>query len=73
MTHLYAADQYHGLFSERWLFNGSAADKHYTAGGGTDSAYEYFLKQYLLTGDLKAKEQCERLDLRLVIIPYDLL
>ncbi|KAJ2932969.1 hypothetical protein H1R20_g4131, partial [Candolleomyces eurysporus] len=57
MTHLYAADQYHGLFSERWLFNGSATDQHYTAGGGTDSAYEYFLKQYLLTGDLKAKEQ----------------
>jgi hypothetical protein len=31
---------------------------HLSAGAGVDSGYEYILKQYLLTGDIKARDQC---------------
>ena len=31
---------------------------HFTVGATADSGYEYFLKQYLLTGDQRAKAQC---------------
>ena len=31
---------------------------HITAGAAVDSGYEYILKQYLLTGDIKARDQC---------------
>ncbi len=34
--------------------------EHITAGAAVDSGYEYILKQYLLTGDIKARDQCER-------------
>ncbi|KAF5309751.1 hypothetical protein D9611_013618 [Ephemerocybe angulata] len=57
MQHLYDADNYHGLLAERWYLNGKPTNNHYTAGAGVDSAYEYFLKQYLQSGDQKAKKQ----------------
>jgi hypothetical protein len=31
---------------------------HYTVGASADSGYEYFLKQWLLMGDVKARDQC---------------
>ena len=32
-----------------------------TAGSMADSGYEYFLKQWILTGDVQARNQCEDL------------
>lgn len=40
--------------------NKFAALDHITAGAAVDSGYEYILKQYLLTGDIKARDQCKR-------------
>lgn len=34
---------------------------HHTIGAAADSGYEYFLKQWLLMGDARARDQCERL------------
>lgn len=31
-----------------------------TAGSMTDSGYEYLLKQWMISGDLLAKKQCEK-------------
>lgn len=31
---------------------------HITVGGGSDSGYEYFLKQWVMSGDEKARTQC---------------
>lgn len=31
---------------------------HFTVGATSDSGYEYFLKQWIMTGDEQAKEQC---------------
>ncbi|KAF9000139.1 glycoside hydrolase [Cyathus striatus] len=57
MTRLYEENVPNGLFAEKWLMNGQPSGVHYTAGANVDSGYEYFLKQYLLTGDTKARDQ----------------
>ena len=52
-----------GKYTSRLPYPGSdkIADlEHITAGAAVDSGYEYILKQYLLTGDIKARDQCER-------------
>lgn len=30
-----------------------------TVGAGSDSGYEYLLKQWILTGDMRARKQCK--------------
>lgn len=41
-----------------WKYQRITIAGHLTVGGGSDSGYEYFLKQWVLNGDEKAKEQC---------------
>ncbi|KAG6829250.1 hypothetical protein H0H92_005130 [Tricholoma furcatifolium] len=57
MKHLYTVDPKDGLFATKWSKSGAAADRLYTVGASADSGYEYFLKQYLLSGDTKALAQ----------------
>ncbi|TFK26031.1 seven-hairpin glycosidase [Coprinopsis marcescibilis] len=58
MEHLYNSSNWNNLFAERWsLGSGSPSGTHYTIGAGTDSTYEYFLKQWLMFGDRRALDQ----------------
>jgi len=58
MSILYNANVTDGLFPHTW--NGKTGEPvgaHLSAGASADSGYEYMLKQYLLTGDTKARDQ----------------
>ncbi|KAG5633527.1 hypothetical protein H0H81_007097 [Sphagnurus paluster] len=57
MELLYELDPKDGLFAMRWSNEGIPLDTDYSVGGGVDSGYEYMLKQYLLSGDMKALKQ----------------
>ncbi|KAF8628835.1 hypothetical protein AX17_005895 [Amanita inopinata Kibby_2008] len=57
MSVIYKADVNEGLFPELWNARGEPSGTHFTAGSGADSGYEYLLKQYLLTGDVHARDQ----------------
>lgn len=57
MDVFYAVNATDGLFANRWFDNGTPLGAHFTVGATADSGYEYFLKQYLLTGDQRAKTQ----------------
>ncbi|KAL0957118.1 hypothetical protein HGRIS_003211 [Hohenbuehelia grisea] len=60
MGKMYEADVPNGLFAERWNPDRATPnDKHYSVGAAADSGYEYFLKQYLLSGktEVKARDQ----------------
>ncbi|KAL9709439.1 hypothetical protein Ac2012v2_007174 [Leucoagaricus gongylophorus] len=46
-----------GLFADKWTSDGREFSNHYTIGASADSGYEYFLKQWLLMGDIKARGQ----------------
>ncbi|KAF8644216.1 hypothetical protein AX16_008620 [Volvariella volvacea WC 439] len=46
-----------GLFPDNWSSNGMPIGAHLTIGAAADSGYEYFLKQWILTGDAKARKQ----------------
>ncbi|KAL0947331.1 hypothetical protein HGRIS_013450 [Hohenbuehelia grisea] len=60
MDKMYTANVEDGLFAETWDPKTAAPlDHHLTAGGASDSGYEYFLKQYLLSNksEPKARDQ----------------
>ncbi|KAF8896775.1 glycoside hydrolase family 47 protein [Gymnopilus junonius] len=58
MEVFYNANVTDGLFADRWdVKTGAPFGAHYTIGAMADSAYEYLLKQWLLTGDEQAREQ----------------
>ncbi|KAF8186288.1 glycoside hydrolase family 47 protein [Pholiota molesta] len=58
MEVFYKEDPSNGLFAERYnTADGTPASTHYTIGATSDSGYEYFLKQYILTGDIQARDQ----------------
>ncbi|PFH46692.1 glycoside hydrolase family 47 protein [Amanita thiersii Skay4041] len=57
MSIIYASNSTDGLFAERWMGSGLPIGSHITAGAGVDSGYEYLLKQWLLSGDVRAREQ----------------
>ncbi|KAK2462665.1 hypothetical protein APHAL10511_005398 [Amanita phalloides] len=58
MSILYRANVVDGLFPERWdSETGEPIVGRITAGAAVDSGYEYLLKQYLMTGDTKARDQ----------------
>ncbi|KAJ3575539.1 hypothetical protein NP233_g1040 [Leucocoprinus birnbaumii] len=46
-----------GLFADKWTSDGKQFSSHFTVGASADSGYEYLLKQWLLMGDIKAREQ----------------
>ncbi|KAF8628837.1 hypothetical protein AX17_005897 [Amanita inopinata Kibby_2008] len=57
MSIIYKADVKDGLFPEYWDDAGQPSGAHLTAGAAVDSGYEYLLKQYLLMGDARARDQ----------------
>ncbi|KAF8622486.1 hypothetical protein AX15_006976, partial [Amanita polypyramis BW_CC] len=58
MSTVYRANITDGLFPEYWsAHTGEPIGAHLTAGAPVDSGYEYLLKQYLLFGDTKARDQ----------------
>ncbi|KAH6888930.1 mannosyl-oligosaccharide 1,2-alpha-mannosidase [Coprinopsis sp. MPI-PUGE-AT-0042] len=58
MQSLYnSSERYQGLLLEHWDITepvGKGIGTHYAIGGNADSAYEYFLKQFLQAGDRQA-------------------
>lgn len=60
MDVFYGANVTDGLFADNWyLESGFPRGNHLTVGGGSDSGYEYFLKQWVMSGDEQARLQCE--------------
>ncbi|PPR01327.1 hypothetical protein CVT24_006329 [Panaeolus cyanescens] len=58
MQVFYRANVKDGLFHDNWDFhNGSPQGAHFTIGATADSGYEYLLKQWLLSGDVQARDQ----------------
>ncbi|KAF9043367.1 glycoside hydrolase [Panaeolus papilionaceus] len=58
MQVFYRADVKDGLFHDNWDFhNGNPQGAHFTIGATADSGYEYLLKQWLLSGDVQARDQ----------------
>ncbi|KIL65318.1 glycoside hydrolase family 47 protein [Amanita muscaria Koide BX008] len=58
MSIVYGANVSQGLFPDYWDGKtGKPMGSHLSAGAGIDSGYEYLLKQYLLMGDTKARDQ----------------
>ncbi|KIY51269.1 seven-hairpin glycosidase [Fistulina hepatica ATCC 64428] len=56
MEVMYNANITHGLFPTKWNVNtGKPTNKHYSVGAFADSAHEYMLKQWLLTGKTEPK------------------
>ena len=54
--------RFRGLLPEHWDISqpvGRGVGTHYAIGGNADSAYEYFLKQFLQAGDRQALDMCE--------------
>ncbi|KAH6881195.1 glycoside hydrolase [Coprinopsis sp. MPI-PUGE-AT-0042] len=52
-----SSERYQGLLLEHWDIStsvGKGIGTHYAIGGNADSAYEYFLKQFLQAGDRQA-------------------
>ncbi|KAH9475723.1 Endoplasmic reticulum mannosyl-oligosaccharide 1,2-alpha-mannosidase [Psilocybe cubensis] len=53
-----ASNATNGLFVDQWFGStGLPSGNHITVGGGSDSGYEYFLKQWVMSGDEKARTQ----------------
>ena len=46
---------------------------HITIGATTDSGYEYLLKQWVQSGDPKARQQCKQTFLHFFFFPYPIL
>lgn len=46
-------------FDSRYHAETDNSAAHYTVGASADSGYEYLLKQWLLSGDAKARDQCK--------------
>ncbi|KAF9474075.1 seven-hairpin glycosidase [Pholiota conissans] len=58
MEVFYKENPPNGLFAERYnTEDGTPISTHYTVGATSDSGYEYFLKQWILSGDEQAREQ----------------
>ncbi|KAF4610263.1 hypothetical protein D9613_010302 [Agrocybe pediades] len=58
MDVFYRANVPDGLFHENWSFkDGKPTGSHFTIGANADSGYEYMIKQWLQSGDVKAKDQ----------------
>ncbi|KAF9443158.1 glycoside hydrolase family 47 protein [Macrolepiota fuliginosa MF-IS2] len=57
MDIIYDAKPKNGLFADKWTADGKQFGDHHSVGGLADSGYEYFLKQWLLMGDVKARDQ----------------
>ncbi|KAF9525568.1 glycoside hydrolase [Crepidotus variabilis] len=58
MDVFYKANVTDGLFQEYWLLdNGEPTGTHFTIGANADSGYEYLLKQWIQSGDVKALDQ----------------
>ncbi|KAG6864617.1 hypothetical protein C0991_008265 [Blastosporella zonata] len=57
MDRFYDINPEDGLFAVSWSGLGIARDRQYSVGASADSGYEYFLKQYILSGDIKALTQ----------------
>ncbi|KXN80800.1 Endoplasmic reticulum mannosyl-oligosaccharide 1,2-alpha-mannosidase [Leucoagaricus sp. SymC.cos] len=57
MDIIYDAKPKNGLFADKWTSGGKQFSERYTVGGAADSGYEYFLKQWLQMGDVKARDQ----------------
>ncbi|KIM37603.1 glycoside hydrolase family 47 protein [Hebeloma cylindrosporum] len=58
MNVFYKANVKDGLFHDNWLMkDGKPTGAHFTIGATADSGYEYLLKQWLLSGDVQAREQ----------------
>ncbi|KAF9466320.1 glycoside hydrolase family 47 protein [Collybia nuda] len=57
MDVLYDSNPPDGLFSSSWYPHGIPRGLHYSVGASADSGYEYLLKQWLLSGDKKARKQ----------------
>ncbi|CAA7263605.1 unnamed protein product [Cyclocybe aegerita] len=58
MNYFYKADVKDGLFNDNWFIkDGTPTGSHFTIGATADSGYEYLLKQWLLSGDTKARDQ----------------
>ncbi|KAF5346464.1 hypothetical protein D9756_010070 [Leucocoprinus leucothites] len=57
MDIVYNAKPKDGLFADKWTGEGKEFSSHYTVGASADSGYEYLLKQWLLMGDVKARDQ----------------
>ncbi|KAF8347775.1 glycoside hydrolase [Amanita rubescens] len=56
MQHMYKANITGGLFPTMWdVQNGLPVNHHYAVGAYADSAHEYLLKQWLLTGQTEPK------------------
>ncbi|TFK32630.1 glycoside hydrolase family 47 protein [Crucibulum laeve] len=57
MTTLYNAKVKDGLFVDKWTGAGTPFGNRVSAGASSDSGYEYLLKQWLQSGDVKARAQ----------------
>jgi len=58
MDIFYQANVTDGLFHEKWTVeDGAPWGNHFTIGPPSDSGYEYLLKQWIQSGDPKAREQ----------------
>jgi len=58
MDVFYRANVTNGLFHDKWLMkDGKPHGQHFTIGATTDSGYEYLLKQWIQSGDPKARQQ----------------
>ncbi|KDR66394.1 hypothetical protein GALMADRAFT_80958 [Galerina marginata CBS 339.88] len=58
MDLFYKANVTNGLFTEHWsMKEGVPVGSRFTVGAAADSGYEYLLKQWLLSGDERAREQ----------------
>jgi len=58
MDVFYRANVTNGLFHDEWsMKDGTPQGEHFTIGATADSGYEYLLKQWVQSGDLKARQQ----------------